>query len=146
MTVEGPSLLYSSPQRTVATMAAHLSDRTKKKIIADRVDGMSLRRIAEKYGCSVYAVSKACESDQKFKQKITQKKEQNTLDMLAYLNARTKNAQEFIDIALEAIKDPEKIDKASVQTLATAVGIIIDKFTQTNKKNDDEGVTIIWGR
>ena len=107
---------------------------------------MSLRRIAEKYGCSVYAVSKACESDQKFKQKITQKKEQNTLDMLAYLNARTKNAQEFIDIALEAIKDPEKIDKASVQTLATAIGIIIDKFTQMEKKKDDESVTIVWGR
>ena len=127
-------------------MAAHLSDRTKKKIIREYVDGASSRKLAEKYKVSSTTILRVVKSDPKLAQKVAQKKEQNTLDMLAYLDTRTKNAQEFIDLALEAIKDPEKIDRASVQTLATAVGIIIDKFTQTSKKNDDEGVTIVWGR
>lgn len=127
-------------------MAAHLTDRTKKKIIREYVEGASSRKLAEKYKVSSTTILRVVKSDQKLAQKVAQKKEQNTLDMLAYLDARTKNAQEFIDIALEAIKDPEKIDRASVQTLATAMGIIIDKFVATKPKQEDEGVVIVWGR
>ena len=139
---------FSMPQRNVVTNMGgkRLSDRTKKRIIADRIDGMSLRALAAKYNVSYYAVQKTVNSDPKLTQKISQKKEQNTLDMLAFLDEQKASAQEFVLMAMQALKDPEKLNRTGAQALATAMGIIIDKFTPVEKKAEDEGVTIIWGR
>ena len=122
-----------------------LSDKQKKKIIADRVNGMTFKALSLKYHVSTTTIQRVLKEDPQLTKKVIQKKEQNELDMLAYLDSRSASAQEFIDMALAAIKDPTKLDKASVQTIATAMGIVIDKFLQTKPKNDDEGVTIIWG-
>lgn len=127
-------------------MGAHLSDRTKKKIIADRLEGMSYRRLAEKYKCSRYAIQLAIQGDPNFTQKMTEKKEQNTKDMIAFLDEQKTSAQEFILMAMEALKDPDKLSKTGAQALATAMGIIIDKFMPVEKKDENEGVEIVWGR
>lgn len=127
-------------------MGAHLTDRQKKKIIADRIEGMSLRRIAAKYGVTEYAVRKTIKDNPDITQKIAKKKEQNTLDMMAFLDEQKTSAQEFILMAMQALKDPDKLNRTGAQALATAVGIVIDKFTPVEKKADDEGVTIVWGR
>lgn len=127
-------------------MGAHLTDRQKKKIIADRIEGMSLRRIAAKYGVTEYAVRKTIKDNPDITQKIAKKKEQNTLDMMAFLDEQKTSAQEFILMAMQALKDPDKLNRTGAQALATAMGIVIDKFTPVEKKTDDEGVTIVWGR
>lgn len=127
-------------------MGAHLTDRQKKKIIADRIEGMSLRRIAAKYGVTEYAVRKTIKDNPDITQKIAKKKEQNTLDMMAFLDEQKTSAQEFILMAMQALKDPDKLNRTGAQALATAMGIVIDKFTPVEKKADDEGVTIVWGR
>lgn len=123
-----------------------ISDRTKKRIIADRVEGLSLRQLAKKYNVSYYAVQKIVNSDPKLTQKISRKKEQNTLDMLAFLDEQKVSAQEFILMAMQALKDPEKLNRTGAQALATAMGIVIDKFTPATPKAEDEGVTIVWGK
>ena len=127
-------------------MGAHLSDRTKKKIIADRLEGMSYRRLAEKYKVSRYAIQLAIQGDPDFTQKMTEKKEQNTKDMIEFLDEQKLNAQEFILLAMEKLKDPDKLDKTGIQSIATAMGIIIDKFMPTTKQEKNEGVEIVWGR
>ena len=127
-------------------MGAHLSDRTKKKIIADRLEGMSYRRLAEKYKCSRYAIQLAIQGDPDFTQKMTEKKEQNTKDMIEFLDEQKLSAQEFILLAMEKLKDPDKLDKTGIQSIATAMGIIIDKFMPTTKQEKNEGVEIVWGR
>lgn len=126
-------------------MAKHLTDKQKKRIIADKAAGMTYRDIAAKYGVSKYTVEKTVKSDPQFSQILDRKKKENTLSMLEFLDARSASAQEFVDLALEAIKDPAKIQKASIQTIATALGIVIDKFTSVPKQAD-EGVEMIWGK
>ena len=123
----------------------HLSDKTKKKIIADRVNGMSFRKLAEKYNISTTTAQRVVRSDPELTQKVTRKKEENAKSMLEFLDSQSESAQEFVRMALEAIKDPAKLERASVQTIATALGIVIDKFT-TVPKQADEGVEMIWGR
>lgn len=125
---------------------AKLSDAQRKKIIADRVNGMTFRKLAAKYGVSTTTIQKVLKRDPSLVQKVTQKKEKNTQDMLAFLDSQSESAQEFVTMALEAIKDPAKLEKASVQTIAVALGIVIDKFTQAKPKSEDEGVVIVWGR
>lgn len=127
-------------------MGAHLTDRTKKKIIADRIEGMSYKRLAAKYKVSEWAVRTAIKSDPTLTQKIIEKKEQNSKDMISFLDEQKSSAQEFILMAMEALKDPEKLNKTGAQSLATAMGIIIDKFMPVEKKEQNEGVEIVWGR
>ena len=66
-----------------------------------------------------------------------QKKKQNTLDMLQYMDDRRKKAQKVMDIYLEALSDPEKIKNASLSQIATAFGIIIDKFVKNTNATSD---------
>ena len=99
---------------------------------------MSIRKLAEKYGVSRYAVELAIKSDPEFSQKMTQKKEQDTLEMLEYMDRQKTNAQKLLSAIIEALNDPEKLARANVRDLATAYGIIADKFIQASPKNGDE--------
>lgn len=109
-------------------MAARLTDEQKKKIIADYVESGSYRATAKKFGISNSTVRKLCTSDCEIVQKCAQKKEQNTADMLAYMDSRKEQAKGIIDSYLEALADPEKLEKTPIQQIATAMGIVVDKF------------------
>lgn len=120
-----------------------LSDRTKKQIILDRAEGLSLRSIAAKHNTSMTTVKRVCDADPETTRRVAAKKEQNTLDMLEFMDQQKQNAQDFILLALNAIKDPDKMKKASAQSIAVAMGIVIDKFTTTAPVKTDEGVKVV---
>lgn len=124
-------------------MAARLTDRQKKKVIADYVELGSYNAVARKHKIAVTTVKRVCEKAPEVKQKAMQKKEQNTLDMLAFMDSRKKEAQNVIDLYLSALNDPEKVKKAPIEKVATVFGIVVDKFTKlpegvhTGKVEDD---------
>lgn len=109
-------------------MAARLTDEQKKKIIADYVESGSYRATAKKFKISDNTVKKICNENAQIAQKCAQKKEQNTADMLAYMDSRKEQAKGIIDSYLEALADPEKLEKTPIQQIATAMGIVVDKF------------------
>lgn len=111
-------------------MAKHLTDAKKKKIIADYVGCGNYSEVARKNKVSKDTVRRLCNRTD-ILQKAQEKKEQNTKDMLEYLDNKKQDAMEFIDMALASMMEPEKLKKSSVQALATSIGIIIDKFTPT---------------
>lgn len=119
-------------------MSGKLSDKQKKHVVADRADGMSLRKLASKYHVSTYAIRKALQDEPEAAQIITQKKEQNTADILAHMEARRDKICEIIDAGLEAL--PDKIAGAKTATdVTTTLGILIDKFTAVpDKALEDE--------
>lgn len=53
-------------------------------------------------------------ADSEVWQKAAQKKEQNTIDMPAYMEKRKKEAQGVIDDYLEALANPAKIEAAKL--------------------------------
>ena len=65
------------------------------------------------------------------------KKEQNTADMLAYMESRKEKAQKAVDAYLDALTDPAKIKAAKLSEIATAMGIVVDKFTKTTAAGED---------
>lgn len=113
---------------------AKLSDKQRKQIIADRVNGQLYKQIAEKYNVSETTVRNVCKNDPKTAERCADKKEQNTLDMLAFMDAQKGKAQELIRHIIEALDDPDKLAKTNARDLATALGIIIDKFTANAPK------------
>ena len=116
-------------------MAARLTDRQKKKIIADYVELGSFNAAAKANGVSRNTVKAVVMADSEVSQKAAQKKEQNTVDMLAYMEKRKKEAQGVIDDYLKALADPNKIEMAKLSEVATAMGIVIDKFVNTPVKS-----------
>lgn len=108
---------------------AKLTDRQRKKIIAERAEGLSIRALAKKYCVSDTTIRRTLESDPKMAQKVAQKKEENTAAILAYMESKKTDVCEILDKLLEAVKDEERIAKTPMNQLATTIGILIDKFT-----------------
>ena len=110
-------------------MAARLTDRQKKKIVADYLETESYNATAKINGVSKDTVKRVVLGCEGFAQKAQQKKRQNTLDMLAFMEA--------IDFHLMALTDPKKISDAGLSQIATSFGIIVDKATKNTASGND---------
>lgn len=108
-------------------MAKRLTDKDRKQILADYAETENYRETARNLGLSDRTVRKICKETSELTQLIAQKKEQNTSDMLAYMESRKEQAQGIIDNCLAVL--PEKLEKANAVQLATVMAILIDKFT-----------------
>lgn len=75
---------------------AKLTDKQRKKIIAEYVEGgTSQRKLAEKYHVSPYLIRSILNGDKNLAQKISHKKEENTVDSLHH-DARRKDFNQAI--------------------------------------------------
>ena len=70
-------------------MAARLTDKQKKKIIADYVQLGSYNATAKVNGVSLNTVKKIVQGNADIAEMCNQKKEQNTADILDYMFARS---------------------------------------------------------
>ena len=61
-------------------------------------------------------------------EKLTQKKEENTADVLAYMDAHKDLVCSFIGKGLEMLNDPDKLASANLSQITTAMGTLIDKW------------------
>lgn len=126
----------------MVSVAARLTDKQKKKIVADYVELGSYRATARKNKVSTDTVKRIVVNTPNIVQKATQKREENTLEMLEYMDSRKSQAQEILDLYLKALADPTKLQGATLAQIATAAGIIIDKFTKTSEaySSDKPGI------
>lgn len=116
-------------RKVVAVGAQRLTDKQKKKIIADYVQLQSYRAAARQNGVSDATVRKIVKGDPESSQKCALKKEENAQDMLSYMDSKKERVQEIIDVYLGALTDPEKLEGATLQQITTALGTLIDKWT-----------------
>lgn len=108
---------------------AKLTDKQKKKIVAESVNGSSMTALAKKYGVSTTTIHRVVHGDEKLKEKVEQKKAENTVSILAFMDSKKNDVCGLIDKLLAAMADDEKLASATVNQLATAMGIVIDKYT-----------------
>lgn len=119
-----------------------LTDKQKKKIIADFVENNNYSETARMNNVSEYTVRKICKdnNNKEIKEKIEQKKEENTKSMLEMITETNNKRLHVISKLVDAIDDKaEKIDAfTNVKDLASAYGILIDKelkFAEMQKLN-----------
>ena len=110
-------------------MAARLTDRQKKKIIADYVQLGSYNAVSKINGVSATTVKNIVLKSADFVEKCEQKKDENTADILAYMDSQKGVVCEIIGKGLAALNNPEKLAEASPAQITTALGTLIDKFT-----------------
>lgn len=125
-------------------MAARLTDKQKKKIIADYVQFENCNAVAKINGVSHQTVKRIVSKSADLDKKVQQKKEENTADIIAYMEQQQKSVCKLLDRYLEELENPKKIEAAGLREIATTIGILIDKYI-IDKKDDKikEEVNII---
>ena len=86
-------------------MAARITDRKKKRIIADWIEMQSYSAVAKKHGVTHQTVKRIVSASPDIAQKVQQKKEENTADMMAYMESQKAAMQEAITLHLKALTD-----------------------------------------
>lgn len=123
-------------------MAARLTDKQKKKIVADYLELGSYRATAKRNDIADGTVKRIVLECSDIEQKMAQKKEKNTADILAYMEAQKDRVCEIIDISLSVL--PEKIKNAKTAAdVTTAMGTVISKWAEVKGSEDGDKVQVI---
>lgn len=117
-------------------MAARLTDKQKKKIIADYMAVESYNAVAKMNGVSKDTVKRIIQNCEDFAQKAQQKKEENSHDILAYMESKKDIVCEILGKGLDALNGPDKLAEATPAQITTALGTLIDKWTALNEKRE----------
>ena len=118
-------------------MAARLTDRQKKKIVADYIELGSYNAVAKKNGVSGHTVRRIVLETPEISKKIQKKKDENTADILAYMESKRPIVCEIIEKGLAVLNDPDKLAAATPSQITTALGTLIDKWTDNKQMNND---------
>ena len=120
-------------------MAARLTDRKKKKIIADYLETESYNATAKKNGVCGQTVRRVVEESNGITENLKKKKEENTADILAYMESQKGIVCEILQKGLSALNSPEKLAEASPSQITTALGTLIDKWAIISGGPSDNG-------
>ena len=122
-------------------MAARLTDKQKKKIIADYVELGSYNAVAKQHKVSKDTVKRVVEADAEIVRKTQLKKDENTKDILDFLDTQKQKVCEIIEKGLDVLNDKDKLALANPDKITTALGTLIDKFTlsEKNKPSAESG-------
>ena len=119
-------------------MAARLTDKQKKKIVADYLESGSYRATAKKNGVADGTVKRIVLECGDFEQKVAQKKDENTADIIAYMESKRGIVCEILGKGLEVLNGPDKLKEATPAQITTAMGTLIDKWAMIGGGPKDE--------
>lgn len=110
-------------------MAKRLTDQKKKKIIADYIENQNIRETSRINKVSTDTVRRLIAQNKDIARKLTQKKEENMLTTLEYMEKQHEAKKRIMDKILKGIEQKaDNIDMfTNIKDLATAYGIIVDK-------------------
>ena len=114
-----------------------LTDKQKKKIIADYVDNgnySETARINNTTDTTVRTIIK--DNEDMALEKMEQKKQQNTKDILEYMEETKEKRKKVIDLCLEKMEERlNKDELMNIRDIATAYGVLVDKSLKVNEMN-----------
>lgn len=123
-------------------MAARLTDKQKKKIIADYVQLGSYNAVSKIHGVSATTVKNVVLKSADIVEKCEQKKEENTADILEYMESKKDIVCEILGKGLDVLNDEEKLKEATPAQITTALGTLIDKWTETFERQAKEQTAV----
>ena len=121
---------------------AKLTDKQKKKIIADYVETQNYSETARRNNVADNTVRAVVNDNKNVAKILEQKKQENTQSTIEYMQTQHESKKRILDKILKAIEEKaDNIDMfTNIKDLATAYGIILDKelkALELNKKNDN---------
>lgn len=106
-----------------------LTDKQKKKIIADYIDNNNYSETARMNNTTDTTVRRIIRENKEILKKVEQKKEENSQDMFEYMKNKDNDKKRIVDLCFEALdKKLSNLDMfTNVKDIATVYGIIMDK-------------------
>lgn len=106
-----------------------LTDKQKKKIIADYIDNNNYSETARMNNTTDTTVRRIIRENKEILKKVEQKKEENSRDMFEYMKNKDDEKKRIVDLCFEALdKKLSNLDMfTNVKDIATVYGIIMDK-------------------
>lgn len=117
-------------------MAKRLTDKERKQVIADYVATKNACEAARRNGVSEHTVRRLVKQDSEMAKKLGQKNEENTAEIIDALSEQSAKVVAFCEKSLDRLLEVVPQAK-SVRDIATAVGIMIDKYTGLPKKQEE---------
>lgn len=116
---------------------AKLTDKQKKKIIADYVDNGNYSETARINNTTDTTVRTIIKDNKDMAlEKMEQKKQQNTKDILEYMEETKEKRKKVIDLCLEKMEERlNKDELMNIKDIATAYGVLVDKSLKVNEMN-----------
>ena len=106
-----------------------LTDKQKKKIIADYMENGNYRETGRINNVSDNTVRNIVNKDQNTSEKSAQKKEENTKDILEYMDNIAEKQKKIIDLSLDVLE--QKLSNpdlfTNIRDVAIVYGTIFDK-------------------
>lgn len=119
-----------------------LSDKQRKKIIADFTNIQNYSEVARMNNVTDTTVKRIVSNNKEILEKVEQKKEENTKDILEYMDSIYDKQKSIIDLSLSALeeklKNPDMF--TNVKDIATVYGVIFDKalkYKEIKNKNNE---------
>ena len=127
-------------------MTTRLTDKQKKKIVADYLEQQSYSAVARMNGITHQTVKRVVQESSDFNEKLQQKKAENTADILAYMESQRGLVCEIIGKGLNVLNDEEKLREATPAQITTALGTLIDKWaavsgSAASESREDDPIT-----
>lgn len=120
---------------------AKLTDSEKQKIVADYVETQNYSETGRMNNVSDKTVKRVIDSVPDVVEKVERKKEENTKDILEYMDKIYDKQKSIIDLSLSALeeklKNPDMF--TNVKDIATVYGVIFDKalkYKEMKQKNN----------
>lgn len=114
-----------------------LTDKKKKKIIADYTNNHNYSETARMNKVSDNTVRNIVNNNPDVSKKFEQKKEENTQNILDYLDSIAEKQIEVINLSLkrmtDKLKKPDDYRYLNIKDVATAYGIIYDKALKSKE-------------
>lgn len=108
---------------------AKLTDKQRKKIIAERAEGATLPQLAKKYRVSTTTIARTLKSDPETEKMVNEKKTENQRDILECMDKNKDKVCGVIDTYLNYLLDLSNFEKLNPAQLTTVIGTLIDKWT-----------------
>lgn len=109
------------------------SDEKKRKIQKDYIRLKSYKKCAIENNMSIYMVKKALGKIKT--ENKSDDDDENDIDK--YMEKKRKDALDFIGKCLDTMASDEKLGNAPINQIASAMGVVMDKFAK--KEDDNEG-------
>ena len=125
-------------------MAKRLTDKDKKKIIADYMENQNYSETARTNNVGVNTVKRLIlsQDNEEMARKSKEKKEKNTKDILEYMDNIAEKQKKIIDLSLEVLE--QKLSNpdlfTNIRDVAIVYGTIFDKalkYKELQVKNGD---------
>ncbi len=118
-------------------MVRKLSDEQEAEILVKLTNGASQSALAREYNVSRTTIANIMKRKQDTWQYLAQKKEENTKSILDHMDEMKGDVCKLLDTMLDYMNDKAKLEKATLNQIATAFGIVIDKFTTREQPKQD---------